>query len=126
MDILWTILEWVLPVLATILTVVLAVLAKRWIEKLGVERSAKVDDMIDRYVEMGVDAAERAAKTYLAANNASLPGSAKKAKAVKTVLNELEQSGIKGVAEELISDRIESWLEVKEESPKVGNTGEKA
>jgi hypothetical protein len=114
MEYLGPVLEFLLPVLGTILTIVAAALAKKYIGKLGVERSEKVDAMIDKYVGIGVDAAKKVAANYLAANGQKLPGGSKKAKAVSTVLSELEQSGIKGVAEELISARIEAWLENKE------------
>ena len=73
--------------------------------------------MIDRYVRMGVNAAEVLGTKYLAAQGHKITSGSKKAKAVKTVLSELEQSGIKGIAEELISDRIEHWLEVNGKKP---------
>ena len=113
MEYLLPILDWVLPVAGAVLTILIAALAKKHIGKLGVERSAAVDDMIDRYVSMGVDAAEGAAKAAIKAKEGKLPGSSKKANAIKVVLGELEQSGIKGVAEELIAARIEALLEGK-------------
>jgi len=114
MDVLLPILDWVLPVVAAILTIALVALAKKHVGKLGIERSKVVDDMIDRYVSMGVSAAERAGAAALAAQGQKLPGSSKKSVAVKVVLAELEQSGVKGVAEQLIKARIEAFLEDKE------------
>lgn len=111
MEILALLGQYLLPVIAAVLTIVLTALAKKYITKLGIERSEKVDDMIDKYVGIGIGAADRAAKTYLAANNAKLPSSNKKATAIKVVLEELNQSGITDVGRELISARIESWLE---------------
>lgn len=122
MDILLPILDWVLPVAAACLTIVLAALAKKHIGKLGVERSDRIDDMIDRYVGIGVDAAERAANAAVKAQMGKMPGESKKAMAIKTVLAELDQSGIKGVGEELIADRIESWLEVRDAGKSTGES----
>lgn len=113
MEYLGPILEFLLPVLGTILTIVLAALAKKYIGKLGVERSDKIDTMIDKYVGIGIDAAEKVAVNYAKAigiPGATLSGGTKKRNALNTVLIELEQSGIKGVAEELISARIEAAL----------------
>lgn len=110
MDVLLPILDWVLPVVAGILTLVLIAVSKKYIGKLGIERSDKVDDMIERYVTMGIAAAEKSADVVLKAQQGKLTGGSKKALAVKVVLAELEQSGIKGVAEELISNRIEAAL----------------
>lgn len=117
MEILLTILTSLLPVLASILTVLGVALAKKLLDKWGIERSERVDAMIDKYVGIGVNTAEVAGRKYLEATNASLAGSEKKNKAIKVVLDELNQSGITGVAEELISARIESWLETKGHTP---------
>ena len=114
MDVLLPVLDWVLPVVGAILTIALVALAKKHVGKLGIERSAAVDDMIDRYVAMGVKAAERAGSAAIATQTGKLPGSSKKAVAVKVVLDELDQSGVKGVAEQLIAARIEAFLEDKE------------
>lgn len=122
MEFLLPILDWVLPIAAAVLTLLLAALAKKHIGKLGIERSAKVDDMIDRYVAMGVDAAEGAAKTAIKAKTGKMRSEDKKATAVNVVLKELEQSGIKDVAEELISARIEALLEGKESGKSTGES----
>lgn len=114
MEYLAPVLDFLLPILATVITLLLAALAKKYIGKLGIERSDKVDAMIDKYVGLGVDAAEKAADNYLAANGTKLSSGTKKANAINTVFLELEQSGIKGVAEELISARIEALLNSKE------------
>jgi hypothetical protein len=122
MDALLPILDWVLPVVSAILVIVLSALAKKHIGKLGLERSEKIDAMIDDYVGKGVKAAERAGQAALAAQGAKLPGSTKKAKAVKVVLAELEQSGLKDVGVDLITARIEAFLE--DTDPKVSTGGE--
>ena len=114
MEILLLFLEFALPILSVILTIVAAALAKKWLKKLGVESSEKVDAMIDNYVEKGVLAAERAASAYITVSQGKMPGGDKKAHAIKVVLGELEQSGLKDVAKELIAARIEAYLEGKE------------
>jgi len=114
MEVLGPILNFLLPVLGTVITLFLVALAKKYIGKLGIERSVQVDAMIDKYVGLGVDSAEKLAANFLKANpDGVVTGSSKKANAVNVVLAELEQSGIKGVAEELISARIEALLESK-------------
>lgn len=112
MEILFIVGQWVLPLLASLLVILGIAGVKKLLDKMGVDRSNKIDGMIDRYVRVGISAAEVAGRKYFAAQGAKLFGGSKKARAVKTVLRELEQSGIKGVAEELISDRIEHWLGV--------------
>ena len=121
MDVVLPILEWVLPVVSAVLAIVLVALAKKYIGKLGIERSERIDDMLDNYVGMGVRAAERAALAAIKAQQGNMTGESKKAHAVKVVLAELEQSGIKGVAEDLIAARIEAYLE--DTDPKA-STGE--
>jgi len=101
----------ILPLLATVLTVAVAALAKKGVDKLGIKRSQDIDDMIDKYVGIGVGYAERYAKSKLAADGTKVGGNDKLALAVKSVMGELDQSGIKGVAENLIVARIESALE---------------
>jgi len=105
-------LSFLLPVLASVLAIVLTALAKRGLDKMGVERSEKIDDMIDRYVGIGIDYAERAAKLKL--DGRAYNGENKLTLATKTVLDELAQSGIRDVGESLIRARIEHALELKE------------
>jgi len=114
MEIFLMVLNWALPILGSVLTVILTILAKRWIEKLGLERSEKIDNMIDVYVEKGVLAAERAAGQYMTLNGHRMSGASKRANAIRVVLGELEQSGLKKVGRELITARIEAYLEDKE------------
>lgn len=109
------ILKFLLPFLSTIVVLVLSALAKKHIEKLGLDRSDRIDDMIDRYVPLAVNAAQRVAEKKLLGKE--LDKKDKLALATSTVLGELEQSGLKGVGEELIKARIENWLEVKKASP---------
>lgn len=124
MEIGLTILGYLLPVIAAVLTLFLIAGARKLLEKFGVERTEKVDDLIDRYVKMGVNAAEQAATTYLKTKGEKMDGEDKKLKAVNAVMAELEQSGIKGVGEELIVNRIEHWLfeEDKESPPETGES----
>lgn len=117
MEILLLVLNYLLPVVAGVLAIVLPVLVKKLLDKWGIERSDRIDAMLDKYVGVGVNAAEVTARKYLQARNASMSGEDKKAKAIKVVMDELQQSGITGVAEELISARIESWLEVDGHKP---------
>ena len=104
--------QFVLPIAASVLTVVLAALAKKLLDKWGLERSEKVDNMIDRYVGTSVEFAERFATKKL--DGRVVDGKDKLALATRTVLAELKQSGIKDVGEELIKARIEAWLSAKE------------
>lgn len=117
MDMLLVVLDYLLPVIAGIVAILLAAGSKKLLDKWGVERSEKVDAMIDDYVSKGVDYAEVVARKYLSENKAEMSGENKRAKAVKVVMDELQQSGITGVAEDLVVARIESWLEVNGHEP---------
>lgn len=103
------ILKFVLPIVSSVLLVVVTAFVKRWLDKMGIERSATIDKMIDDYVSIGVTYAERAAR--LKVDGKQLTSNDKLALATKAVLAELDQSKIKGVTEELIKARIESYLE---------------
>jgi hypothetical protein len=116
MDILLTLTPYLAPLLAGVLTILLTIGAKKLLDKVGVDRSQKIDDMIDRYITVGVDFANVWA-TKKAAENTPVTGESKKAKAIKVVMDELTQSGVTGVAEELLTARIESWLLTKGEKP---------
>lgn len=120
MDVLLPILDFVLPVGIAILTIVAVALAKKYIGKLGIERSEKTDAMLEKYVPMAVSFVERAAKTAIAAGQEKIPSESKKSMAVKAVLAELKQSGIKDVGEDLIAARVEAWLE--DHDPKLPGT----
>jgi len=117
MEILLLIVSNLMPVIAGVLTILIAIGSKKLMDKWGVERSEKIDGMIDTYVKKGVDYAEVIARKYIAENSVPMTGPSKKAKAIKVVMDELKQSGIAGVAEELVVARIESWLEVKGHKP---------
>jgi len=99
-----------LPVLATIVVTALVALIKKGIDKLGVTRSQEIDDMLDKYVGIGIGYAERWASSKLSGDGKP-SGEAKLAVAVKTVIGELDQSGITGVLETLIVGRIEAALD---------------
>jgi len=114
-DSMWSVLgsslgEAFLPVLATIVVTALVALIKKGIDKLGVTRSQEIDDMLDKYVGIGIGYAERWASSKLSGDGKP-SGEAKLAVAVKTVIGELDQSGITGVLETLIVGRIEAALD---------------
>lgn len=109
-----TLLQGLMPVLATIVTVAITALLKKGIDRLGVTRSQDVDFMIDKYVGIGIGYAEKFALNRLGGDGKSLVKSGDKMSlAVKAVMNELDQSGITGVTEALIVARIESALGVE-------------
>lgn len=114
--------NWALPVLAGVVSILIIALIRKYLPKLGIERSERIDAMIDKYVKIGVGAAERAGQAYLSAEQKKLPGENKKAHAVKVVLDELEQSGIKNVGEQLITARIEAWLQDTDPKQSTGET----
>lgn len=117
MEILLLVLNYLLPVIAAILTIIAPVLVKKLLDKWGIERSERIDAMIDKYVGIGVNAAEVAGRKYLLANHGGMSSDDKKAKAIKVVMDELKQAGVTGVATDLVSSRIESWLEDKGHKP---------
>ena len=99
-----------LPTLSVIVAAALVALAKKGIDALGIKRSKDVDGMIEKYIPIGIGYAERWASSKLSGEGK--PASEDKlAIAVKTVMGELDQSGITGVAEDLIVGRIEAALE---------------
>ncbi len=102
----------ILPILATVVTLALTALVKKGVDKLGLTRSQDIDAMIDKYVGIGINYAEKAAANKLGGR--SHDGESKMVLAVKTVLDELGQSGIAGVAEDLIVARIENALHEKD------------
>ena len=124
MEILVALGPYIFPVLASVLTLLLAAGAKKLFEKWGVERSDRIDAMIDKYVGIGVNYAEVAARGYLAAHGEKMTGASKKGKAIGVIMEELKQSGITDVAEELISARIESWLEDDGHEPGISSDPE--
>ena len=124
MEILLVVLNHLLPVIAGVLSILVMAGLKKLMDKWGIERSDRIDTMIDTYVGKGVDVAEVAARKYMEANGAALTSNTKRAKAINVVMQELKQSGITGVAEDLIVARIESWLEVKGHNPGVPSNPE--
>lgn len=110
------IVQFVLPILGTILASLAVVALKKLLNKLGLEENAKIDSMIDHYVHVGVNHAEKAA-SKLIETKLSLSGNDKMNLAVTTVLKELEESGIKSVGEELIKARIEAYLNLVPKLP---------
>ena len=117
MEILLVILNHLLPVIGGVLAILIVAGLKKLMDKWGIDRSAAIDTMIDTYVNKGIDVAEVAARKYMQENGAKLDSGDKKTKAINVVMEELKQSGITGVAEELVVGRIESWLEVKGHNP---------
>jgi hypothetical protein len=124
MEILLVVLNHLLPVICGILAILIAAGSKKLMDKWGVERSEKIDAMIDNYVGKGVDYAEVIARKYMSENGEAMSGGSKKSKAVNVVMEELKQSGITGVAEDLVVARIESWLEVEGHKPGIPSTPE--
>jgi len=124
MEILIAIGSHLLPLISGILAILIIAGLKRLMDKWGIERSEKVDSMLDNYVNKGIDVAEVAARKYFQENGAKLDSGNKKAKAINVVLEELKQSGITNVAEQMITDRIEGWLEVKGHNPGVPSNPE--
>lgn len=106
------VLQFLLPIFGTILTIVLAALARKALQKAGIERSNQIDAMIDKYVGIGVNFADRAATKKLGGR--AYKGEDKMRLAITTVMGELEQSGLKKVGEDLIRARIEDYLHVGE------------
>jgi hypothetical protein len=104
------VLEGLLPLLAAVITAALTLLIKKGIDRIGVAHSKEVDDMIDKYVGIGVDYAKKLATNKLASGS-KLAGEDKMALAVKTVMGELQQSGVTGVTKELVIARIEALLQ---------------
>jgi len=119
MEILLSLAPHLLPLVAGCLSVVLIFATRRLLSYLGVKRSASVDAMIDKYVDVAVDYAEVAGTKYLQMNGHKLPASSKKAKALKVIMDELEQAGITDVARDLIIARLESNLLKKGAKPGV-------
>ena len=117
MDVLLIILDYLLPVIGGIASILLVAGAKKLMDKWGIERSVRIDSMMDDYVHKGINYAEVTARKYLAMNGEKMNGVSKKAKAVNVVMAELKQAGITNVAEELIIARVESWLEDKGHKP---------
>jgi hypothetical protein len=117
MEIALVVLKYLLPVILGVLALLATVGVKKLLEKWGVERSAKVDSMIDDYVKKGIGFAESWANHFMTENGAKAAGTDKKAKAIEVVLGELKQSGLTDVAETLIVARIESMLVDKGDNP---------
>jgi hypothetical protein len=113
MEIVLSILGWLAPVLATVLTLVLTALVKKWLDKLGVEKTAKTDELVTSLVGNAVSAAERYAVLKIG-EGTPVAGSDKKTQAVKIVLDQLESAGIKDVAAKVVEDRIEAWLHIND------------
>lgn len=110
------ILQFVLPILGTVLASLAIWALKKLLTKLGLEENQKIDQMIDHYVHVGVNHAEKAA-TKLIETKLSLSSSDKMSLALQTVLKELESSGVKNVGEELIRARIEAYLNLVPKVP---------
>lgn len=113
-DVIWQVGGFLLPVVSTVLVAVLTALAKKWLDKLNVERSAKIDDMIDKYVKIGIDYVDKLVENKVKESQQKIASNDKLNMAVSTVMAELEQSGIKGVAESLVVARIEAALGVRD------------
>lgn len=102
--------NWLMPILAPILSALLIYAAKRALDHFGIKQSQQTDEMIDKYVTIGVNYAQRFAEKKLGGKEVN--NEDKLELAITTVLGELEQSGIKNVGRDLIVGRIESALQV--------------
>lgn len=103
--------QFLLPILGTVLSALAVVAVKKLVSYIGLKENEKIDELIDRYVVVGVNSAQKAASKLV---EAKMPSKDKLNLAVSTVLRELEESGVKGVAHELIAARIEAYLQVKD------------
>ena len=117
MEIVVMILTWLSPVIVAVLTIVATALAKKALDKMGVERTAKTDELVTSLVGNAVLATQRIAELKLREQGLKLAGTDKKAEAVKIVLDQLEAAGIKDVARKVIENRIEAVLQ--RDDPKV-------
>lgn len=81
------------------------------LDKLGIERSAAVDAMVEDYTKKGVNFATVAARKHLDEKGSKMAPDDKRAAALKVVMDELKKHGITNVGEELITKRIEAFLE---------------
>jgi hypothetical protein len=102
-------LDFLLPTISAILTALAIVGVKAALDKVGIARSKEIDEMVDKYVKVGVNYAQRYAEKKL--DGRDLTPEDKLGIAVKTVLGELEQSKIKNVAHDLIVGRVEAALQ---------------
>lgn len=116
MDIVLLILGWLSPVIVAVLTIVATALAKKLLDKMGVERTAKIDELVTSLARNSVLAVEKVALNKLAAGQ-KVPGVDKKADAVQAILGQLEAAGIRDVALKVVEDRVEAAL--MEKLPKV-------
>jgi hypothetical protein len=117
MEIVVMILTWLSPVIIAVLTILATALAKKLLDKLGVERTAKTDELVTNLVGNAVSTVERVAMLKLKEHGLKLAGSDKKAEAVKIVLDELQAAGIRDVARKVVENRIEAFLHIND--PKV-------
>lgn len=117
MEIVVMILTWLSPVIVAVLTIVATALAKKALDKMGVERTAKTDELVTSLVGNAVLATQRIAELKLKEQGLKLAGTDKKAEAVKIVLDQLEAAGIRDVAKKVVEDRIEAVLQKND--PKV-------
>jgi hypothetical protein len=58
--------QFLLPILGTVLSALAVVAAKKLVSYLGLKENAQIDAMIDRYVEVGVNHAQKAASKGVA------------------------------------------------------------
>jgi hypothetical protein len=116
-EILLTLLNLALPTIATAIGIILIALLRKGLKKLGLEENRQLDDMIDRYVQIGVNAAEKKATNAIKEKLATMSPEQKLESATAMILAELEAAGIKDVGPALIKTRIESYLNMVD--PKV-------
>lgn len=104
---------WMLPIIGAVVSALLIWGGRKLLKKFNVDNQ-QLDEMLTKYVKIGVDYAERFAENKLAAQGEKVPSTDKLSLATKTVLAELDKAGITKVGEQLIQARIESWLTDKD------------
>jgi hypothetical protein len=119
MDILWVVAQNALPLVLAVLGILGVFLAHKLLGRLGIQRSEAIDKLIDKAVNVGINAAEVAARKHLTAKAEALTSENKMAKAVEVVMGELKQAGLTKVAQDLVVARIESALEAGGHEPGV-------
>jgi hypothetical protein len=119
MDIVWTVLNHLLPVLLAVGGIFGVFLAQKLLAKMGVQRNEAIDKFLDKSINTAINFAEVAARKHLVAQGEALSSENKMAKAVGVVMTELKQAGLTKVAQDLIVARIESALEVGGHGPGV-------
>ena len=103
----------VIGILAPVLSILLIALVKKALDKMGLERSAALNSLVEKHVADAVEYVERYANVLV---DQKISSSSKASMATKTVMDELKKAGVTNVAEDFIRRRIEAYLEIKHPS----------